>query len=95
MTDTRDEWDVKALELCLSLIRRGEPKAGSPEDIAAALRSAYERGVEDSAGAAKAYAEIDEDYARRYPDEGDRNEQRAHRARSIEAAIRALKGERR
>ena len=54
---TSDEWDEKARELCLILIRRDEPKAGSPGVIAASLRSAYENGVEDSAEVAFAYTD--------------------------------------
>ena len=52
-TQAPDQWEAKARELGfrLGIWREHQPK------IAAALRSAYERGVEDSAEVAHAYTD--------------------------------------
>jgi hypothetical protein len=58
------------------------------DDVA---RKARAEALEEAAKVAEKNADDDLDYARRYPDEYSKMEQRAHRAKTIAAAIRALK----
>ena len=59
------------------------------------MADGYEKGraeaLEEAARVAETNAESDLAYGRRYPDEYHKMEQRAHRGRTIAAAIRALK----
>ena len=74
-----DEWDEKAREMCIDFLTCG--------DIAAALRAAYEKGVEDSA---MKCAEIGKDWKRA----GDYHSAgAADYLANSHAAIRSLKGE--
>lgn len=56
-----------------------------------ALQEGRAEALEEAARVAETTAESDLAYGRRYPDEYPKMEQRAHRGKTIAAAIRALK----